>query len=298
MSRPFDRFAAMETFVRIVEAGNLSSAAKHLGTSQPTISRRLQTLETGLGVRLLRRTTHAMQLTDAGQRYFDEARAVLDGWRRFERELRGGEEEPEGLLRVVAPNAFGQQLLVKPVVEYLKRYPRVSVEWRLFDGPLRMVEDGVDCVIRVGKIVDETMVVRKLFDVARVVVAAPSVVSGKAPGHPRALAKLPWAALRPFYRDTVKLEDEAGHTASFRIRPRFATDSVYALRNAVLDGVGVGIVSEWAVREDLKAKRLVRLVPGWSAASLPLTIAYPSARFHPAKLRVFVEAVTRALAKR
>lgn len=294
------QFDALETFVRIVEAGNLSNAATQLGTTQPTISRRLQTLESKLGVRLIRRSTHAMQLTEAGQRYFDEAKALLDGWQRFESELRGGVEEPEGLLRVVAPNAFGQELLVRPVVEYLKKHPKVSVDWRLFDGPVRMIEDGFDCVIRVGKIVDESVVVRKLFDVSRVVVASPALIRRRHPAlvDPKALQELPWLALRPYYRDTVKLDDGGGRSMSLRIRPRFTTDSLFALRNAVLDGLGVAVMSEWSVLDDLKAKRLVRLAPAWKATSLPLTIAYPAVRFQPAKLRVFVEAIVQAIARR
>src|SRR5689334_3583659 len=117
MTTSADRLSLMQTFVRIVEAGNLSAAAEQLGTSQPTVSRRLRALESSLGVRLLHRTTHAIQLTDAGQSYFARAKDFLADWAGFESRLRGADDVPEGLLRVVAPHAFGQQQLVPAVLE-------------------------------------------------------------------------------------------------------------------------------------------------------------------------------------
>ena len=105
---PTDRFELMETFVRIVDAGTLSAAAAQLGTTQPTVSRRLQALERSLGVRLLRRSTHSMTLTEDGQRCLERARELLASWHAFEADLRGAGDEPEGTLRVIAPHAFGQ----------------------------------------------------------------------------------------------------------------------------------------------------------------------------------------------
>src|SRR4051794_29229864 len=110
-----DRIALMQTFVRIVEAGSLSAAAAQMGATQPTVSRRLQALERSLGVRLLRRSTHAMKLTDDGERCFERAKELLANWEAFEAELRGTGDEPEGSLRVIAPHAFGQQQLVEPL---------------------------------------------------------------------------------------------------------------------------------------------------------------------------------------
>src|SRR3954471_3408985 len=126
---PGDRIELMETFVRIVEAGSLSAAALQMGATQPTVSRRLQALERSLGLRLLQRSTHAMTLTADGERCYEGAKELIASWKAFESELRGAEDEPEGLLRVVAPHAFGQQLLVGPLSEYMRDHPRVTVEW-------------------------------------------------------------------------------------------------------------------------------------------------------------------------
>lgn len=289
MSNASDRLSLMETFLRVVEAGSLSAAGTQLGTSQATISRRLQALESSLGVRLLQRNTHKNQLTDVGQRYVARAKELLADWRGFEADLRGDEDVPEGPLRVVAPHAFGQELLMGPVAEYLRRYPKTSIEWRLHDGPLRLVEDGIDCVIRVGAVETEAVVARKIFEVKRILVAAPSLVRDKAIHRVTQLESLPWLALGTFYRNSVRLENERGTARVVRIRPRLITDSLFALRTAALDGLGVAVVSAWVVRDDLADGRLVHVLPGFRAQSLPVFVAYPEARFYPVKLRRFVE---------
>ena len=97
-----------------------------MGMTQPTISRRLQLLERSLGLRLLQRTTHSMRLTMDGERCYARAKVLLDSWACFESELRGASDEPEGMLRVVVPHAFGQERLVKPLAEYLNRHPRMT----------------------------------------------------------------------------------------------------------------------------------------------------------------------------
>lgn len=296
MTASADRLALAETFVRIVEAGTLSAAASQLGTTQPTISRRLRALEGTLGVPLLLRTTHAMQLTPAGERYFARARDLLAEWNGFEAELRGHDDVPQGTLRVVAPHAFGQEQLVAPVMDYLARYPQTTVEWQLDDRPLRMVEEGIDCVIRVGTPTSESLVARKVGEVRRVVVAAPSLVK-KPPTRPAHLEDLPWLAIGTFYRNRLRLETDGGRATTLDIRPRFVTDSLFALRNAALSGAGAAAISAWIVRADLERGALVRLLPKWQAPPLPIYIAYPRARFYPAKLRRFVEILRATLAR-
>lgn len=280
----------METFLRIVDAGSLSAAAKQLGTSQPTVSRRLRALESALGVPLLKRSTHAMQLTETGERYVARARELLAEWRSFEASVRGDDDEPEGTLRVVVPHAFGQEQLVGPATRFLRAHPKVTIEWLLNDGPIRLVEDGIDCVVRVGTLQGESLLARKIHDVRRIVVASPAVVAGRLPTRPAQLAALPWLALHTFYRNRVRLE-KGRSAATIDIRPRFVTDSLYALRTAALDGIGAAIVSEWMVRADIRAGALVHLLPSWSAPSLPVYLAYPQAKVYPAKLRAFVDAM-------
>jgi DNA-binding transcriptional LysR family regulator len=294
---PADRFELMETFVRIVDAGSLSAAATQLGTTQPTVSRRLQALERSLGVRLLRRSTHSMTLTEDGQRCLERARELLANWHAFEADLRGAGDEPEGTLRIVAPHAFGQQQLVAPLVQYLARYPLVNVEWLLHDRRPDFILEGIDCAIQVGEGYDQSAVAIQLAEVPRIVVAAPALLQARpAACEPAALAGLPWLAMRPYYRTEVALTNvDGGQEARFAIRPRMSTDSLYALRTAAIAGVGVAIVSAWIVADDLAQGRLRHVAPQWHAAPLPVYLVYPKARFYPARLRRFLDLMRAAM---
>jgi DNA-binding transcriptional LysR family regulator len=291
-----DRIELMQTFVRIVEAGSLSAAAVQMGATQPTVSRRLQALERSLGIKLLQRSTHAMQLTEDGSRCFARAKELLGRWDAFEADLRGSHDVPEGTLRVMAPHAFGQQQLITPLAEYLRRYPRVAVEWLLHDGTPNFIADGIDCAIHVGAVDDPTVVSVKLAEIPRIVVAAPSLLGdGPRPSHMDDLATLPWLALRTFYRNEISLQHRSGAQHRLALQPRISTDSLFALRNAALMGLGVCVASAWAVADDVANGTLVHLLPEWHAAPLPMVLLYPYAQFYPAKLRRFAEVLRAAL---
>ena len=288
-----ERLEWMQTFVRIVDAGSLSAAAQQLGTTQPTVSRRLQALEQAMGLRLLQRSTHSMRLTPDGERCYARAKELLGSWAAFESEMRGGNEAPSGHLRIVAPHAFGQERLIPPLAQYLRRYPQVKVDWLLHDD--RAVGDfiaqGIDCAIQVGAVSDASLVSMRLAQVPRIVVAAPALVSEvERPTHPHDLARLPWLALSTYYQYELTLTQTAtGDSLSLPISPQFSTDSLYALRSAALQGLGVALGSAWVFADDLACGRLVHLAPDWQASALPVNLVYPYARFYPARLRHFVQ---------
>lgn len=284
-----DRLLLTETFVRIVEAGSLSAAAAQMNTTQPTVSRRLQALERSLGLTLVQRSTHALRLTEAGARYYARARELAMAWSEFESDLRGEVDEPQGLLRVVVPHAFGQNHLVGPMAEYLRQHPRVSVEWLLHDTPPDFIAEGIDCAIRVGEVSDPSAVAIRIGEVPRILVASPSLLAGRpVPRTPEDLADLPWLALLPFYRREVRLHDGA-EIRTLAIQPRVTTDSLYALRNSALQGLGVALASEWLLKESVASGELLHVLPDWRGEPLPVHITYPYAAFYPARLRVFVE---------
>lgn len=286
-----DRIDLMLTFVRIVETGSLSAAARDLGTSQPTVSRRLQSLERMLGVKLLQRTTHTMKLTEDGERCFARAKALIQDWDAMAMDLRAGHEEPRGTLRVLVPHAFGQDQMVGLVADYLRRHAHIRVEWLLQDRRPDFVAEGIDCAVQVGTVDDPAVVSVRLAEIPRIVVAAPGVWGdGPPPIDAHALAALPWLALQTFYRDQVVLTHASDRRLHrFAIQPRLSTDSLYALRNATLMGLGVSIVSAWSVVDELASGRLVQLAPDWQAAPLPVYLSYPPARHAPAKLRYFID---------
>lgn len=292
-----DRVELMRTFVRIVEAGSLSAAARQLNTTQATISRRLQSLEAMLGVKLVLRTTHAMKLTDDGERGYQHAKHIIDAWLALEDGLNVTVDEPVGMLRVRAPHAFGQQQLLTPLLSFLARYPNLSVEWMLNDKTVDFLSDNIDCAIRVGAEVDPATVSVLLAEVPRSVVATPALLAQfDAITVPEQLSSLPWIAINTFYQHNVSLTHQyRREPVTFPIAPRLSTDSIYVARNAALAGLGVAVVSSWTVTEDIAQGRLVELVPDWQATPLPVHLVYPWARYYPDRLRKFLELMKKVM---
>ncbi|MCE4536369.1 LysR family transcriptional regulator [Pelomonas sp. P7] len=295
MSTSFDRLLLMQTFVRVVEAGSLSAAARQLGTTQPTVSRRLQALERQLGQPLVQRSTHALRLTETGESAYEQAKALASAWEGFEESLRAEPGLPEGLLRVQVPHAFGQEHLVAPLVQALKAAPGLRVEWLLSDAPPNFVEQGLDCAIRVGGRAEGAVVAIPLARVPRVLVASPALLAGRMPERPEDLAELPWVALQTFYRHELQLWRDDGERGRVAIRPVLATDSLYANREAVRLGLGAALLSGWAVQHDIEQGRLVRLLPRWRGEALPVHLLYPNPPAPPARLRYFIEAMRRSM---
>ena len=285
-----DRVELMRTFVRIVETGSLSAAARQLSTTQATVSRRLQSLETLLWARQMLRTTQATRLTDDGERCYQHARRVIDSWLALEDEVGQAEDEPVGVLRVRAPHAFGQEQLLKPLTEFLQRYPQLSVEWMLNDKSVDFLSDNIDCAIRVGAEVDPASVSVQLAEVPRSVVASPALLA-RFPkvSKPEDLQALPWIAISTFYQRHVELFDGAAQPTRIAITPRLSTDSLYVARNTALTGLGVALVSSWTVKEDIQEGRLIPLLPEWQPTALPVHLVYPWSRYYPARLRRFLE---------
>lgn len=289
----------MRTFIRIIEAGSLSAAAVQLGTTQATVSRRLQSLEALLGVKLIMRSTHAMKLTDDGERCYQHARQLVDSWLALEDDLQIVDDNPVGVLRVRAPHAFGQQQLLTPLVDFLQRYPQLAVEWMLNDKNIDFISENIDCAIRVGAEVDPATVSVLLAEVPRSLVISPELLETvENVSDPMALSALPWVAISTFYQHEVTLRRQSSRESiTVPIVPRLSTDSVYVARNTALAGLGAALISSWTVEEDIAQGRLIELLPEWRAAALPVHLVYPWARYYPARLRKFLDLMREVMPK-
>ncbi|WP_422017365.1 LysR family transcriptional regulator [Roseateles sp.] len=297
MSTTSDRLQLMQTFIRIVEAGSLSAAARQLGTTQPTVSRRLQALEQQFGQPLIQRSTHALRLTETGERALQRAKALAADWEDFEHSLRAEPARPEGLLRVQVPHAFGQEHLVAPLVRALQEAPGLRVEWLLNDAAPNFIEQGLDCAIRVGGRAEGAVVAIPLAQVPRVLVASPALLAGRTPSEPDEIAGLPWLAVSTFYRQELQLERDDGVRQRLPIRPVLSTDSLYATRAAARLGLGAALVSGWTVQDDIAEGRLVHLLPRWRGPALPVQLLYPNPPAPTARLRYFIEAMRRSMSE-
>lgn len=287
MSTRFDRLSLLESFVRIAERGSLSEAARDLGTSQPSISRQLAALEGRLGTVLARRTTHDVTLTPDGLALLEDARRMLGEWEAIEdRHTEAG--ALSGVIRVVAPVALGQSLFIEPITRFMKEHAGVSIDWRLRDDAIRFAEEGCDCWLKVGPVPDDTLVVRELAQVERVVVGTPDCVAAHGAG---ALQTLPWLTLGPYEGDRIVLFDPSGRQQAFSVAPKLASDNIFAIYQAVLRGAGVAIMPKWFVAAELDTGTLINVEPNLRAASLPLNLALWAGTKRPARVERFCEAL-------
>ena len=285
-----DRLELLHTLIRIVEAGSLSGAARQLEVSQATVSRRLSTLEQLLGAKLLLRTTHATKLTDDGERCYQHAKNLIDDWLNLEDELKQVADEPVGLLRVRAPHAFGQQQLLLPVLDFLKRSPALNIEWRLSDAAPDFLADHIDCAIHVGFEPDPNTVAILLAEVPRIMVASPELLA-RFPEieNIEDLQSFPWLELSTYYRHEIQLNNQITQEMQrVPIQSRLSTDSLFVLKNAALQGLGIAVISSWLAVDALADGTLVNILPEWQAAPLPVYLVYPWARYYPARLRQFL----------
>ncbi|MEO1503986.1 MAG: LysR family transcriptional regulator [Pseudomonadota bacterium] len=297
MSKSLDRLTLLETFARIAERGSISSAARDLGLSQASASRHLAELETRFGVELVRRTTHSLALTEAGEDCLTEARKLIEGWDALSAKRSESDQALSGRLKIIAPVALGQLQLAEAALTFQQAHPGVVLSWLLDDAPIRFAEIGCDLWIKVGDVPDETLVVRPLGKVERMVVAAPRLLGGDRPGRPADLADLPCAALQPFEATSIPMTHADGEKETLAARASLSTNNIFSAHKAAVMGVGYAVLPRWFVDEDLTSGALVDVLPRWRAPSLTVNAAYLPARRRTRRLTAFLEHIGAAVAE-
>lgn len=290
-----DRLDELAIFVAIVDGGSLAAAARKLRRSPPAVTRALAALEERVGARLLERTTRRSRPTEAGRRLLDQARSVLAGYGEAVREVAAG--AVRGVLRVTAPLVFGRRHVTPIVASFLDAYPGVRVELVLNDRNLDLVGDGFDVALRIGALGDSSLVVRRVGEVHRVLVASPSYLAGHAPLRaPRDLVRhdVIFTASRQGPLEWRFAGGAPEHVV--RLVPRLIVNEVDAMLLAVRAGRGLGRPLSYQVADDLASGALVRLLPELEPPPLPVQLVVPSARHLSPKARGFVDHAARALA--
>ncbi|MEZ5387285.1 MAG: LysR family transcriptional regulator [Prosthecobacter sp.] len=264
-------------FVQIADSGSISAAAKILGVAQPTLSRHLAALETQIGALLIRRDTHTMSLTDAGRILLSDARELLTLTDRIGKRLHGERRAIRGHLRVVSVVDVGQWIVSRVLSRFRKLHPQVTTELHLINRPTKFVKEGFDCGITVGGITDRRVTTKKIAELDRRLVAAPSLLQEHGtPQAPDQLSPLPWLGiLQPhFYaRDRVDLV-RGGKVVKLKFSPVMLLDTVTALREAAIEGAGFTSLPEWMAARDIAAGRLVQLLPAWHIEPIDLHLAH------------------------
>ena len=285
-----DRLTAMAHFVRIVECGSLSGAAREMGKSLPALSRSLRTLEERLGARLLTRTTRALSLTEYGQQYFEHCRRILREIEEAEGLAGETSRVAQGLVRITAPLMFGRLHVTPMVTPFLATHPRVQIEVHLSDKNVSMVDDGFDLSIRVGDLDDSSLIAIPLGHVVRKVCAAPSywAAHGK-PLHPQDLQQHHCLTFRGF-QERGWLFRVDGEERVWPINSAYACNDGSAVISVARDGVGIVQMMSYQVAADLIAGNLTAVMDEFAAHPLPIHAVYPSGRLLPAKMRILLDA--------
>jgi len=285
-----DRIDGVAVFVEIAEHRSFAAAARRLGRSPTAITRAISELEARLGVRLLNRTTRAVSITEAGERFLAGARRVLADLDEIEQAAAGEGAAPRGELRVTAPILFGRLHVLPIVTEFLNRFPDVSVALSLIDRPVDLVEEGLDVAVRIGALAESSAIASRVGALHRIVVASPDYL-GRC-GTPQTPADLGAHAIVAFSGiagvDHWVFRGQSGE-ATVAIKPRLVVTTAEAAVDAARAGFGVTRVLSYQAADDIARGSLLRVLPAYEGEELPIHLLYPGGRHPPPKLRAFLD---------
>ena len=298
---PLSLLAEMVVFVKVVEAGSFSEAARQLGTSPSAVSRSVARLEKALAIRLLQRTTRKLGLTDAGQEVFKRcndmagaAQAVMDLSGRFAREA-------EGLIRLSVPKAVGRYVIHPHMPEFLRRYPKVDVQLILEDRYVDLIDDNVDLSIRITEQPPPGLVGRQLFPIEHLLCATPQYLADHGvPQQPEDLPEHSCIYLGETPADARWKFRQGSKTVTVGVRGRYAANHTGVRLDAVLQHIGIGSQPYFTARQALEEGRVVQVLPEWDFIASyhgGAWLLQTPTRYLPPKLRVFIDFLVERMAQ-
>ncbi|HUC64500.1 MAG TPA: LysR family transcriptional regulator [Stellaceae bacterium] len=283
-----DRLAAMEAFVRVVDAGSFSAAAKQLRIGQPAVSKTIAQLEDRLGVRLLLRSTRGLTPTEAGRNFYERAKRSIEKAEEAEIAARGAEAKLSGRLRICAAVTFARLHVIPRLSRFLTEHPALDVDVVLDDRNIDLIEAGIDVALRMGELTGSTLTARKIAQSERRVIGTPRYFA--AMGVPQTPADL--AA-----HQAVIYEQRGGGTAwtfrqgsaeaSVAVNGRLRVSAAEGVREGVLADLGLAVASEWMFAPELKSGAVRSVLENWSLPPVDLWVVFPTGRQASTKARAF-----------
>lgn len=293
-----DLLKAMTVFVRVVETGSLTGAAVACDLSPTMVGNHLQALEARLGTRLIHRTTRKQQVSAFGQAYYERCVEILGLVDDSERLALDHLATPRGRLRVTAPVVFSNECLIPAMADYCSRYPEVKLDIVATDALSDLIDDGFEAAIRIGTLRNPDVVARPLASYRLVLCASPAYLEANGtPSTPELLAshqcltyafppRSEWHATQPEW-----IFHGPDGQVSVAIDGKLRIDNAEALRRAVLGGLGIAMLPSILVGDDIRAKRMVEVLPAFPAPERPLNLLYLRERQTSPKLRSFIDFV-------
>ena len=278
-------------FVAVVETGSFTAAAERLGITKAVVSQQVARLESEFRTSLLVRTTRKVQPTETGQAFYLRCAEILRQAGEAFDSLAEGAAAPSGILRLTAPFDYGVGVVVPLIAEFMQRYPGCRVDARLSDQRINVMNSNVELSIRVGWLADTGLQARQIGTFRQVLVASASMAGRLGQlREPRELASLPYVANTALL-DHLNwgFEHASGARQEVTLQPTVWLDATLAVREAVCSGMGLSVLPDYMIADDLAAGRLVELMPHWQLPSGGIHAVFPAARYRPAKVRAFVE---------
>jgi DNA-binding transcriptional LysR family regulator len=296
-----DKFSAMQAFVRVVEAGTFTKAADSIGMPKATITRLIQTLEKELDTKLLNRTTRKVTVTPDGAAYYERAGRLLGDMEELESSMSRAKASPRGRLRVDIPASLGMAVIIPALPDFYARYPDIQIEMGVSDRPVDIVGENVDCVVRGGELLDQSLVARRIGDYNLITCATPAYLKRHGtPQHPDELAQghtlVRYMSPRTGRLFSMELCRD-GETVEVRGRHMLAVNDSNAGVSAALAGLGIIQTLSLLVQDHISSGALEPLFTSWCAEPVPLHVVYPPNRHLSNKVRVFVDWIAELFAK-
>ncbi len=284
-----DLLVAMRVYVRVVERGSMSAAARDLGMGQPAVSERIDRLEQYIGTKLLLRNTRKLSVTDVGAAFYERSKQVLES-AADALTVVNGDQSLRGMLRIAAPHGVGEVILPSILRQMRELHPLLKIELILNDRIVDPVTEGVDISLRLGDLREGSFIARKLGHVGRVLVASPGYIEQHgAPANPDELADHPFLRVSGLFNNGRLLlvgPDQQTELAAINIV--VSTSHWRPLHVMLLDGAGIGVLQEPVCAEDLASGRLIRLLPGFAVPGFDLHALYPAIRPVPPRIRAML----------
>ena len=275
-------------FVRVVESSGFAKAARQLGVPTSTVSRAVARLEQSVGVRLLHRTTRNLSVTSEGHAFHQRVAPLVASLRDATRTLGAGGKEPEGRLRVTAPNDIGSAFLSEEIVRFVDRYPLLHVELMLTNRKLNLVSEGIDVAVRAGRLESSSLVARKIGTLHVDFYASPAYAERfRLPGNLAELSRHKIVAFGAREGKLTQVLDGPRGQESIELSCRIACDDFGFVRATLVAGGGIGLIPRMIAASELATGRLVRVLPDYGVSGGALFVIYPSARQTPTKVTLF-----------
>jgi DNA-binding transcriptional LysR family regulator len=292
-----DRLAAMEAFVRVMETGSFSEAARQLHLGQPAISKIIAQLEERLGVKLLLRSTRGLAPTEAGESFYHRAKRAIEEADEADLAARGEGASLSGRLRVSAAPTFASLHVIPHLPEFLSAHPALEMEIVLDDRNIDLIEEGIDVSLRMGDLQDSGLTARRIGRARRLVIGTPAYF--RRAGAPRIPAELaahecviyakgPGRDVWLFRKETSEI--------SVAVKGRLRVSAAEGVRSAVLAGMGLSVASEWMFSPELASGDVKAVLTDWAITPIDLWAVFPAGRVASAKARTFAAFVEERLA--